>query len=136
MRKKEARKYSIRDFAMNIIYSENLAETIEFYQKYFGFEIEKDLGKLSVYGKAGNINLWIVSGFKYSDSQVNTSHTSIVYLVDDLFSLFKDFKLDGIDTVQEEPFKMPNDMYWFQAYDPSGNIIEIMGDLDLGKFNI
>ncbi|GIW23386.1 MAG: hypothetical protein KatS3mg068_2393 [Candidatus Sericytochromatia bacterium] len=136
MKKKEARTFKIKDFMMNIIYCHNLNKTIEFYQKYFGFEIEKDLGQFSVYGRAGNINLWIIGGFKYSSEQGNISHTSVVYYVEDIFDLFKQFKLDDVVTVQKEPIRMPNGMYWFQAFDPSGNIIEFVGELNLNKLNV
>jgi len=136
MKKKESRIFKIKDFMMNVIYSHDLNESINFYEKYFGFEIEKDLGQLAVYGNAGNINLWIIGGFKYCSNQDDTSHTSVMYYVEDIFDLFKQFKLDDVLTVQKEPIKMPNGMYWFQAFDPSGNIIELVGELELNKLNI
>jgi predicted enzyme related to lactoylglutathione lyase len=136
MKKKEDKVHRIKDFMMNIIYSHDLKKSIDFYKKYFGFEIERDLGQLSVYGKAGNVNLWIIGGFKYCSTQGDTSHTSVVYYVEDIFLLFKKFKLDDVSTVQKEPVKMPNEMYWFQAFDPSGNILELVGEMELGKLNI
>lgn len=136
MKKKEDKVHKIKDLMMNVIYSHDLEKAIEFYEKYFGFEIERDLGQSSVYGKSGNIYLWIIGGFKYSSTQSDTSHTSIVYYVEDLFGLFKQFKLDDVMTVQKEPVKMPNEMYWFQAFDPSGNIIELIGEMELGKLDI
>ena len=46
---------------------------------------------------------------------------------DRAFEMFEKLKEAGVKIVQAEPMKMQEGSFWFQCYDPSGNMIEFLG---------
>jgi predicted enzyme related to lactoylglutathione lyase len=48
--------------------------------------------------------------------------------VDSVGALLKQLKTDGVKTVQDEPVEMQPGTFWLQFHDPSGNVLEVLGE--------
>lgn len=125
--KEKAMSEHFTGFAFNLIYADDQAKTVAFYEKHFGFRAEEKLPDGSVWGHAGPVALWIGGGYKRVEQDPNSTHTSIMYRVQSTGKLFRQLRDSEVRTVQEQPQKMSDNQYWFQFFDSAGNIIEVLG---------
>jgi predicted enzyme related to lactoylglutathione lyase len=121
-------KTKVNGIAFGLIYSESLDDSLAFYTKYFGFEekLRMDEGH-SVWGKAGEMGLWIGSGYKKLEHSEQDTRVNFMISVESASQLFSGLKADGIKLIHTEPMDMGENQFWFQFVDPSGNIMEILG---------
>ena len=57
----------------------------------------------------------------------NEIRTTFCFGVDSAFKMMAHLREAGVELFFEEPMQMNEDTYWFEAVDPSGNIIEFLG---------
>ena len=57
----------------------------------------------------------------------DTMRPAFVFSVVSASELYERLKQAGVRFVHDEPMHMGGDNYWFQFYDPAGNIIEALG---------
>lgn len=118
----------VTGFAFNLVYVDDLAKALAFYEKHFGFQKKFDMDNgTSCYGKAGEIGLWIGGGHKRVENAEKHTRTSIMYSVKSAHAFFKQLKDDGVQTIHPEPKNMGEGDYWFQFYDPAGNVLDVLG---------
>lgn len=110
-----------------LIYTDKLAPTQAFYEKYFGFEKTDDFSDTEIYGTAGEIEMWIGSEYKPTKMTEKSTRGTSMFGVESALDLFKAFKKDGVKTVHKKPVEMQPGAFWFQFYDPAGNIIDVLG---------
>ena len=113
------------NFAM--IYVDDLKPNQEFYEKYLGFVQEQEFRPGEIFGKLGNIDCWIGSGFEKANTSEKSTRASVMLGVDSVGKLHSELKEDGQKVIQDEPVEMQEGVYWLQFADPSGNIVEVLG---------
>jgi predicted enzyme related to lactoylglutathione lyase len=109
------------------IYVDELETNQKFYEKYLGFKKEQEFRPGEIFGKLGDIQCWIGSGYKKADTTENSTRATVMFGVDSVDSLFKSLKANGERIIQESPVEMQPGVFWLQFSDPSGNIIEVLG---------
>ena len=113
------------------VYVDDFSSALSFYQKHFGFEKKHDMGATAVWGKIGDVGLYIEGGNK----PVQIAHTSVrasfVLNVDSAASLFQRLKDDNVSIIQTEPQDMGSGTFWFQFFDPAGNLLEVLGGAEV-----
>lgn len=117
----------VTGFEFNLVYVDDMAKALAFYEKYFDFKKKFDMDDGSAWGTTGNVGLWIGPNYKRVDVTAKNTRTSVMYGVESAHTLFRQLKADGIPVVQEAPIEMKDGVYWFQFSDPTGNILEILG---------
>lgn len=115
-------------FAFNLVYADNQGESVKFYAEHFGFKIEKVLPDSSVWGHAGAVALWIGGGYRRREQEPDATHTSVFYQVPSVAALYKQLNNAGVRIVQEGPTSAGEGKYWFQFFDPAGNLLEVIGE--------
>lgn len=114
-------------FAFNLVYVDELQPALDFYTRHFGFEAKRTMKDGSVWGKSGEISLWIGGGYEKQPQREKSTRSSIMYSVPSSGALFAQLKADNVATIQSEPMHMGDGEYWFQFFDPAGNILEVLG---------
>ena len=109
------------------VYVDDFSEALSFYQKHFGFEKKHDMGPKASWGKIGDVGLYIEGGNTPLKTEPKNVRASFVLRVDSARSLFDRLKSDGVRMVQTEVQDMGSGDFWFQFYDPAGNILEVLG---------
>ena len=118
----------ITGFRFALIYSEDLAASQAFYEKYFGFEQTAQFSETEVYGNLGDIEAWIGGGYEKSANHEKSTRATMMLGVDSVGALFERLKADGIETIQDEPAEMQPGTFWLQLLDPAGNVLEVLGE--------
>jgi len=117
----------VSGFRFALIYSEDLAASQAFYEKYFGFEQTAQFSETEVYGTLGEIEVWIGGGYEKSANHEKSTRATMMLGVDSVGRLLKRLQADGVKTVQDEPVEMQPGTFWIQFFDPAGNILEVLG---------
>jgi predicted enzyme related to lactoylglutathione lyase len=118
----------ITGFRFALIYSEDVAISQAFYEKYFGFEQTAQFSETEVYGNLGQVEVWIGGGYERSSNHEKSSRATMMLGVDSVGALLKQLKADGVKTVQDEPVEMQAGTFWLQFHDPAGNALEVLGE--------
>jgi len=118
----------VTGFRFALIYSEDLAASQAFYEKYFSIEQTAQFSETEVYGNLGEIELWIGGGYEKSPNHKKSTRATMMLGVESVGALFERLKADGIKTIQHEPAEMQPGTYWLQLLDPAGIILEVLGE--------
>lgn len=112
-----------------LVYADDLNNTIEYYKKYFGYEVDPafKMGENEVYGRMGPVGLWIGGGHKPVEQTDKTIRATFMLFVKSAHDLFDQVQNDGVRVYQEKPIEMQGGQYWFQMRDPNGNVLDILG---------
>jgi len=121
-------KTLIKGFEFAQIYAVDYDKSVRFFEKYFRFKIEFTMPDGSCWGKAGDVGLWIGGGYEKTNSNERSVRCTVMMRIDSSHKLFNRLKEDGIKLFQKQPQEMQPGTFWFQFEDPSGNIIETLGD--------
>ena len=70
--------------------------------------------------------IYLEGGFPKHKPDSKISAVSFMMMVDDAPSAFAELKRHGVQIVQERPYDMGNGSFWFQFFDPSGNLLEMV----------
>ncbi len=109
------------------IYVDELDSNQKFYEKFLGFKKEQEFRPGEIFGKLGEIQCWIGSGYKKADTTEQSTRATVMFGVDSVYSLFESLKANGEKIIQDAPVEMQPGVFWLQFSDPSGNIIEVLG---------
>jgi predicted enzyme related to lactoylglutathione lyase len=110
-----------------LIYVDQLAPAKAFYEKYLGFEQTQEFRPGEIYGKAGNIEMWIGEGYNRLDNDAKSTRATVMLGVESTGALFEALQAGGEKVVQDAPVEMQDGIFWLQFADPSGNIVEVLG---------
>lgn len=100
----------------------------KFYNEVLGLEKEYDMGTKACYFKLGkDSGLYLQGGNKPATYSADTQRAAFVLSVASAGALFDKLKAAGVRFVQDAPKETGPDMYWFQFFDPAGNILEALG---------
>jgi predicted enzyme related to lactoylglutathione lyase len=116
----------VNGFRFALIYVDKLEECQAFYEKYLGFEKTDDFGTDEIYGRMGDIEVWMGGNYRRDKTDELSTRASVMLGVESVGKLFASLKADGVRIIQEEPKDM-GPAFWVQFEDPAGNIVEVLG---------
>ena len=119
----------ITGISMVNVYTHDFERAYAFYAEFLGlkddkYKIEKNHYYFQISKEAA---LFIEGGYQMSEHKDKESCASFTFNVESAKALFNKLKEAGITVVQDEPMKMQDNVYWFQCFDPDGNIVEFIG---------
>ena len=118
----------ITGIAMGNIYTNDYDKAYEFYVVTLGLGSTYQMGENSCYLKINDKSgIYIEGGYEKSTSDTHRSCSSFSLNVDSAAAMFGKLKKAGVELFHEAPLKMDENVYWFQCYDPVGNLLEFLG---------
>lgn len=118
---------SVTGLKFALIYVDELEPTQKFYEQHLGFEKTHEFRPGEIYGKAGQIEIWIGSGYTRTNISENSTRAAMMIGVESVGSLHQSLLANGEKIVQDQPIEMQPGTFWLQFFDPAGNIIEVLG---------
>lgn len=113
---------------MASVYAEDYDDSYKFYHDVLGFDDVSPMGDKACYFDLGNDQgLYLEGGYELVGADERSAKASFTLKVGSASAMFEKLKKKGIRTIQKEPMKMNDEMYWFQCWDPSDNIVEFLG---------
>ena len=110
------------------VYVDDFSGNFEFYNEVLGLEKAYDMGGNGCYFNiGGNFGLILEGGNKSITIDRKTMRTSFVMEVESASAMYEKLKKAGVNLVQDSPVEMGKGEFWFQFFDPAGNILEILG---------
>ena len=110
------------------VYVDDFETNFVFYNKVLGLEKNYEMGVNACFFNIGqNFTLYLEGGNRRIELDKKTMRTSFVLQVESASALFEKLKKAGINLIQDAPLEMGKGEFWFQFYDPAGNILEILG---------
>ena len=110
-----------------LVYVDELEPCQSYYETYFGFEKTAEFRPGEIYGKLGDVEMWLGSGYKAHDLGEQGTRVSVMIGVSSVGSLFEHLKSDNQKMIQDAPVEMQPGTFWLQAVDPAGNVLDILG---------
>ena len=121
-------KTKIKHISMGSVYAEDYDTSYRFYRDTLGLADVNSMGDNACYFELGNSQgLYLEGGFDPCRGAGKSAGTTFTFQVESAFDMFGKLKRKGVRTVQKEPMKMADNIFWFQCFDPSGNMIEFLG---------
>jgi predicted enzyme related to lactoylglutathione lyase len=118
----------ITGIEMASIYATDFKESFEFYHNFLGLENYNEMGENAAYFTLpDDRGMYLVGKKERPQNVLKTARTTFAFDVESVFAMFEKLRAAGVETVETEPMDMGQGYFWFQAYDPSGNIIEFVG---------
>ena len=112
------------------VYVDDYKKACDFYRNTLGLKKKFDWknGK-ECFFRIGEKDwgLYLQAGNKKRKVDSKTTRTSFVLSVKSAFKMHKKLKKSRVKLVQQAPLQMGEGDYWFQFYDPAGNILEVLG---------
>ena len=118
---------SVTKMNFALIYVDEFESNKNFYEKYLGFKQTQEFKPGEVFGKMGEVDCWMGSGYKRIQADENSTRASVMLGVDSVSSLFNNLKEGNEKIIQDQPIEMKEGVYWLQFQDPSGNTVEVLG---------
>ena len=119
---------AIKGIAFVSVYADDFKAGYDFYQGVLGLEKQYDMGEQACFfNLPDDTGLYLQGGNKKVEYDKDTMRPSFVFSTGSASALYERLKQAGVRFVHEEPMHMGGDNYWFQFYDPAGNIIEALG---------
>ncbi len=110
------------------VYAVNYDESFQFYNGLLGLETWSAMGDHSCYfSLPDERGMYLIGKRSPADSDMNSVRTTFAFEVASAFDLYAKLKEAGVELVQDEPMDMGQGYYWFQFFDPSRNVIEVLG---------
>jgi predicted enzyme related to lactoylglutathione lyase len=121
-------KTKISEVSYVTVYVDDFAASFKFYNEVLGLEKTHDMGDNVCFFHLGKkFGLCLEGGTKKSSIDPDTMRVGFVLKVDSIGEMYEKLKKAQVKFVQDAPVDMGGDNHWFQFYDPSGNILEIIG---------
>ncbi len=121
-------KTKITAISMASIYAEDYDDSFRFYNGVLGLDEFNPMGDKACFFNIGDEQgMYLEGGHETADSGAESAKASFTFKVDSASAMFVKLKKNAVRTVQKEPMKMSEDIFWFQCFDPSGNLVEFIG---------
>jgi predicted enzyme related to lactoylglutathione lyase len=109
-------------------YVDDFATAFAFYSEVLGLEKQYDMGEHACFFKlGGDWGLYLEGDNTRQDVLRDTARATFTLGVQSAHAMFDKLTEAGVKIVHNEPMDMGQGDFWFQFYDPSGNILEILG---------
>ena len=116
----------INSIGMGSIYVDDFNKAYDFYNGLLGLEGQP--GENSCFFQLSKEQAIYVEG-KYNPvaKDPKSVRSAVTFRVGSAVSMFSKLKNSGVELIQSEPMKMAENIFWFQCFDPAGNIVEFLG---------
>ena len=110
------------------IYVADLEQSLRFYCDLLGFTKSNSMGESGSFLALGENSraVYLEGGHPATEPDSNRSAVSFMMCVPDVKAAFEALKSSGVQMVQSDPVDMGEGAFWFQFFDPSGNLLEIV----------
>jgi predicted enzyme related to lactoylglutathione lyase len=121
-------EHKVKGLAFASVYVDDFEKTYRFYSEVLGLEKEYDMGSAACFFKLpDNTGLYLQGKNKAASYGEDTMRTAFVFSVESAKATHERLKAAGVKFIHAEPKHMGGDNYWFQFYDPAGNVLEALG---------
>lgn len=121
---------SITGLAFVSVYVDDFKQSADFYLNVLELEKQYDMGDESCFFSIGkDLGLYLEGGHRIRQTDPLTSRATFTLTVPSATALFTKLVAADIDIIDERPRKVGENKYWFQFFDPAGNIIEAFGEI-------
>jgi predicted enzyme related to lactoylglutathione lyase len=118
----------IKSIGMGSVYAVDYKASYVFYNGLLGLHDVMPMGDNACYFRLSEQQgLYLAGSHKPSAGDYETTRTTFTLDIGSAGAMYEKLNKAGIKIVQTEPVEMGPDMFWFQCYDPSGNIVEFLG---------
>lgn len=118
----------IKSISMGSVYAEDYGESYRFYNGILGLDDVSPMGDMACYFNIGkDQGIYLEGGFELLGADEKSAKASFTFMVGSASKMFEKLKKKGVRMIQSEAMKMGENIYWFQCWDPSDNIVEFMG---------
>ena len=118
----------ITGIAFVSVYVDDFAASFSFYSEVLELEKQYDMGEHACFFRLGSDwGLYLEGGNSRQDVKRDTARSAFTLGVVSAWGMFEKLKEAGVKIIHNEPMDMGQGDFWFQFYDPSGNILEVLG---------
>ncbi len=118
----------IQNICMGSVYAEDYDDSYKFYHDILGLDEVSPMGDKACYFDLGNDQgLYLEGGHELVGADEKSAKATFTFKIESASAMFEKLKKRGVRTIHKEPMKMNENMYWFQCWDPSDNIVEFLG---------
>jgi predicted enzyme related to lactoylglutathione lyase len=120
--------HRVKGIAFGSIYVDDYKAAYRFYSETLGLDKLYDMGDAACFfGLADDTGLYLQGGNTPASCQPESIRAAFVFAVESASATYERLRSAGARFVHDEPRHMGGDNYWFQFYDPAGNILEALG---------
>jgi predicted enzyme related to lactoylglutathione lyase len=121
-------EHKVKGLAFASVYVDDFERAYEFYDGVLGLEKEYDMGSAACFFKLpDDTGLYLQGKNKTASYAEDTMRAAFVFSVESAGATHERLKAAGVRFIHAEPMDMGGEQYWFQFYDPAGNILEALG---------
>ena len=121
-------KHRIKGVAFASVYVDDFLTAYEFYTEVLGLAKLYDMGtEACFFGLSDDTGLYLQGGRAPAEYAAHTMRSAFVFAVDSAGATYDRLREAGVQFIHDRPQHMGGDNYWFQFYDPSGNVLEALG---------
>jgi predicted enzyme related to lactoylglutathione lyase len=121
-------EHKVKGLAFASVYVDDFEKAYRFYVDVLGLEKEYDMGSAACFFKLpDNTGLYLQGKNKPASYADDTMRAAFVFSVESAAATYERLKAAGVRFIHPEPRHMGGEQYWFQFYDPAGNILEALG---------
>lgn len=119
---------AIAGVAMISVYASDFDASFQFYHVLLALEHWHPMGDSACYFTLPDERgMYLVGRCTPAHADIRSAHTTFAFEVASAQAMYRKLKAAGVELLQEEPVDMGQGYFWFQLYDPSGNVVEILG---------
>ncbi len=119
---------AITGVVMISVYAVDYAESFRFYNGVLGLDTWSPMGDHACYFSLPDERGMYLIGRRTPVAADQLSvRTTFAFEVPSAFDMYAKLKDAGMELMPEEPMDMGQGYYWFQFFDPSRNVVEILG---------
>ena len=110
------------------VYVDDFAVAFAFYNEVLGLRKQSDMCENACFFRLGaESGLYLEGGNSRLEVKRDTARSTFTFGVESATAMFEKLKAADVKLVQAEPMDMGQGDFWFQFFDPSGNILEVLG---------
>lgn len=118
----------IQSISMGSVYAEDYGESYKFYNGILGLDEVSPMGDKACYFDFGNDQgLYLEGGFELLGADEKSAKAAFAFKVGSASKMYDKLKKRGVRLIQPEAMKIGENIFWFQCWDPSDNIVEFLG---------
>ncbi|MCE2503250.1 MAG: VOC family protein [Chlorobi bacterium] len=109
-------------------YVDDFDKAYDFYTNLLGLEKKYNMGdQACFFGIGDEHGLYLQGGHEVRQTDVSTVRSTFTLTVASTSEFFAKLKDAGVTIIDTAPVKVGEGHYWFQFYDPAGNVLEAFG---------
>jgi catechol 2,3-dioxygenase-like lactoylglutathione lyase family enzyme len=122
-------KFSVEEAMSITVYVDHFGIAHDFYTRVLGLKVSGELDNASCFLYLGDNphGIYLEGGHTRQRVDEGSSRVSCMLSVDSALNLYKKLISESARVVQDEPKQMGENAFWFQFYDPAGNLLEAVG---------